>query len=63
MIGHQRIDTTQCNDLDDWYLDGFRDRKSFRSQKQRMFQNASNIAKENCQMLIELTGKMATKLA
>ena len=38
MIGHQRIDTTQCNDLDDWYLDGFRVGKSFRSQKTEMFQ-------------------------
>lgn len=38
VVGHQRINTTACNDLDDWYLDGFRVGKSFRSQKAEMFQ-------------------------
>ena len=38
VIGHQRINTTVCNDLDDWYLDGFRVGKSFRTQKTEMFQ-------------------------
>lgn len=35
---HKRINTTACNDLDDWYLDGFRVGKSFRSQRNSMFQ-------------------------
>lgn len=33
----KRIDTTQCHDNDDWYLDGYRVGKSFKSQKQAMF--------------------------
>lgn len=37
-IAHGRINTTACNDLDDWYLDGFRVGKSFRSQRNSMFQ-------------------------
>lgn len=37
-IAHGRINTTACNDLDDWYLDGFRVGKSFRSQRNVMFQ-------------------------
>ena len=37
-MAHGRINTTACNDLDDWYLDGFRVGKSFRSQRNVMFQ-------------------------
>ena len=38
VVGHQRINTTACSDLDDWYLDGFRVGKSFRTQKAEMLQ-------------------------
>lgn len=38
LVAHGRINTTACNDLDDWYLDGFRVGKSFRSQRNVMFQ-------------------------
>lgn len=33
----KRINTTECGDLDDWYLDGYRVGKSFTSQKSQMF--------------------------
>lgn len=38
----QRINTTQCHDNDDWYLDGYRVGKSFRAQKAEMLQNRLN---------------------
>lgn len=38
----KRINTTQCGDSDDWYLDGFRVGKSFRTQKEAMFQQRLN---------------------
>lgn len=34
----RRINTTQCQDLDDWYLDGYRVGRSFTSQKEQMLQ-------------------------
>ncbi|OOS00579.1 hypothetical protein B0187_01355 [Haemophilus paracuniculus] len=33
----KRINTTQCLDADDWYLDGFRVGKSFKAQKTAMY--------------------------
>lgn len=33
----KRINTTQCLDADDWYLDGFRVGKSFKTQKVAMY--------------------------
>lgn len=33
----KRINTTDCNDSDDWYLDGYRVGKSFNKQKNEMF--------------------------
>lgn len=47
IITHQRINTTACNDLDDWYLDGFRVGKSFRSQKSEMFQKRTQYCRGN----------------
>ncbi|MDD0822953.1 hypothetical protein PTQ27_00485 [Mannheimia sp. AT1] len=40
-ITTKRINTTQCKDSDDWYLDGYRVGKSFRSEKQKMLQQRS----------------------
>lgn len=37
-----RIDTTQCTDADDWYLDGYRVGKSFTAQKAAMYQQRLN---------------------
>lgn len=37
-IETRRINTTECHDRDDWYLDGYRVGKSFTAQKQQMFQ-------------------------
>ncbi|MDH2997923.1 hypothetical protein A1D22_01070 [Pasteurellaceae bacterium LFhippo2] len=34
----KRINTTECNDSDDWYLDGYRVGKSFKAHKQKMFE-------------------------
>lgn len=34
----RRINTTQCADRDDWYLDGYRVGKSFTAQKSAMLQ-------------------------
>lgn len=36
--GNKRINTTQCNDSDDWYIDGYRVGKSFSNQKTEMLQ-------------------------
>lgn len=47
VVTHQRINTTACNDLDDWYLDGFRVGKSFRSQKAEMFQKRTQYCQGN----------------
>lgn len=38
----KRINTTQCRDTDDWYLDGYRVGKSFHTQKAAMFQQRLN---------------------
>lgn len=38
-IHHKRINTTECKDSDDWYLDGYRVGKSFAKQKQTMLEN------------------------
>lgn len=37
-VSTKRINTTECNDADDWYLDGFRVGKSSHSQKTEMLQ-------------------------
>lgn len=39
---NKRINTTQCQDSDDWYIDGYRVGKSFANQKQKMFQSRLN---------------------
>ncbi len=36
---HKRINTTECKDVDDWYLDGYRVGKSFSTQKKSMFEH------------------------
>lgn len=38
----KRINTTQCHDSDDWYLDGYRVGKSFSSQSHQMYQQRLN---------------------
>lgn len=38
----KRINTTACQDSDDWYLDGYRVGKSFSAQKQQMLQQRLN---------------------
>ncbi|OOH92119.1 hypothetical protein BMT54_00925 [Pasteurellaceae bacterium 15-036681] len=45
----KRINTTECGDADDWYLDGYRVGRSFTDQKNQMFEqrvNYCNNAKE-----------------
>ncbi|AUI65735.1 MULTISPECIES: hypothetical protein [Glaesserella] len=37
-IVNKRINTTECLDTDDWYLDGYRVGKSFSTQKAQMLQ-------------------------
>ncbi|MDO4698818.1 MAG: hypothetical protein Q4A60_09150 [Pasteurellaceae bacterium] len=37
-VTNKRINTTQCTDLDDWYLDGYRVGRSFSAQKAQMLQ-------------------------
>lgn len=37
-VTNKRINTTQCTDLDDWYLDGYRVGRSFANQKTQMLQ-------------------------
>lgn len=37
-VSTKRINTTECKNSDDWYLDGFRVGKSFHSQKTEMLQ-------------------------
>ncbi|WP_427834072.1 hypothetical protein ACQP31_02720 [Actinobacillus pleuropneumoniae] len=44
-ITHQRINTTQCKDADDWYLDGYRVGRSFASQKAAMYQQRVSYCK------------------
>lgn len=46
---HQRINTTQCKDADDWYLDGYRVGKSFLNQKTKMLKDRM----EHCQFTEE----------
>lgn len=43
----KRINTTACNDADDWYLDGYRVGKSFPSQRKIMYQQRANYCKNN----------------
>lgn len=43
----KRINTTQCRDSDDWYLDGYRVGKSFSSQKQQMLQERMSFCHMN----------------
>lgn len=38
----KRINTTQCRDSDDWYIDGYRVGKSFAKQRQQMYQQRLN---------------------
>ncbi|EFL79160.1 hypothetical protein [Actinobacillus pleuropneumoniae] len=44
-ITHERINTTQCKDADDWYLDGYRVGRSFASQKAAMYQQRVSYCK------------------
>ncbi|ACE61254.1 hypothetical protein ACQP4Q_02985 [Actinobacillus pleuropneumoniae] len=44
-ITHERINTTQCKDADDWYLDGYRVGRSFASQKAVMYQQRVSYCK------------------
>lgn len=44
-LHHKRINTTECNDADDWYLDGYRVGKSFALQKTEMFQQRVNYCR------------------
>lgn len=37
-VTNRRINTTQCTDSDDWYLDGYRVGRSFSAQKTQMLQ-------------------------
>lgn len=39
----KRINTTDCQDPDDWYLDGYRVGKSFVTQRQAMLQQRMNF--------------------
>lgn len=43
----QRINTTACQDPDDWYLDGYRVGKSFAHQKAQMLQQRLNYCHYN----------------
>ncbi|WP_150538635.1 hypothetical protein [Actinobacillus vicugnae] len=42
---HRRINTTQCHDADDWYLDGYRVGYSFTNQKESMYQQRVSYCK------------------
>lgn len=44
-VMHGRINTTQCKDADDWYLDGYRVGSSFTAQKETMYQQRVNYCK------------------
>lgn len=44
-VSNRRINTTECKDADDWYLDGYRVGKSFSSQKEQMLQQRMNFCK------------------
>ncbi|WP_419853113.1 hypothetical protein [Actinobacillus pleuropneumoniae] len=44
-ITHERINTTECKDADDWYLDGYRVGRSFSAQKEAMYQKRVNYCK------------------
>ena len=46
-VSTKRINTTQCKDNDDWYLDGYRVGKSFSSQKQQMLQERMSFCNMN----------------
>ncbi|MGQ0286268.1 hypothetical protein ACT2CV_03540 [Pasteurellaceae bacterium 22721_9_1] len=41
----KRINTTQCKDVDDWYLDGYRVGKSFNQQKQQQLEQRVHFCK------------------
>ncbi|MCK3654354.1 hypothetical protein A4G19_00790 [Pasteurellaceae bacterium Macca] len=40
-IDQRRINTTECQDKDDWYLDGYRVGKSFKTEKESMLTQRS----------------------
>ncbi|MDG4948519.1 hypothetical protein NYR72_08270 [Actinobacillus equuli subsp. haemolyticus] len=44
-VTNGRINTTQCKDADDWYLDGYRVGYSFTAQKETMYQQRVNYCK------------------
>lgn len=44
-FSHKRINTTECKDADDWYLDGYRVGKSFSAQKTEMLQQRANYCR------------------
>lgn len=59
-VSTKRINTTECNDADDWYLDGFRVGKSFHSQKTEMLQQRMHFANsQNFPNLINRIGNVA----
>lgn len=47
----KRINTTQCHDSDDWYLDGYRVGKSFSDQRSQMLKERADYCQLNVQKL------------
>ena len=45
MVTTVRLNTAQCSEPDDWYLDGYRVGKSFRYQKEAMYQQRVNYCR------------------
>lgn len=42
----KRLNTTDCNDADDWYLDGFRVGKTFSAYQQSLLQQRINYCQQ-----------------
>ncbi|QLB13610.1 hypothetical protein EV697_10554 [Bisgaardia hudsonensis] len=49
-----RFNIAECNDIDDWYLDGYRTGKSYSQYKEKMFSQRRNYCEES-------TGKKINK--
>ena len=49
----QRINTIDCKDLDDWYLDGYRVGKSFRNDKQTVLAYRLNYCQQKFQKSVD----------
>lgn len=47
----KRINTTECQDSDDWYLDGYRVGKSFSTQKTQMLQQRMGFCRLSLETL------------